>query len=126
MIIKKRTLTGKKKSVGEIKDGKFTKNILWSKHHFRKANALGIDADIVNKLALNDVSEIIFNDIETGRIFTTDILTFMSKGFVHEFMGFQPQVFLTIEWFDITRPDGEVLQRKKTLPIKEEEQEKLL
>lgn len=118
--LKKKTVNGRIKIVGEIHDDVFEKTIVFSKHHFRKANALGIDEDLTPQLLAAGVKTIRLKDIENGRIYTISLPRFIEKSWVHTFQQFQPQRFVSCDQFAVSDFGGRLLSE----PRKDERVEK--
>ena len=112
----KRTLTGKRKMIGEIRGLVFFKHIEFSKHFYWKANALGLDSKLLDVLISKKIPRIVLIDDESGKRYEIPSKRLFEKGWLYPKKGdqyygkFQPQVFLAIDRWNIKTGSGSFIQ----------------
>lgn len=115
----KRTLTGKRKLIGEIRGLAFFKHIEFSKHLYWKANALGLDAKLLDTLIARKIPRIVLIDDESGKRYEIPSKRLFEKGWLYPKKGdkyfgkFQPQVFLALDRWNVKTGSGTPLQAGK-------------
>jgi len=115
----KRTITGKRKKIGEIRGLCFFKHIDFFKHHFRSADALGLDVKLLDSIISKKIPRIVLIDDETGKRYEIPSKRLFEKGWVYPKKGdkhygkFQPQVFLALDRWTIKNSSGVILQEGK-------------
>ena len=132
----KRTVTGKRKLIGEIRGIIFYKHIEFSKHYFKKADALGLDVKILDALISKKIPRIILIDDESSKRYEVPSKRLFEKGWIYpkkgdqQFRKFQPQKFLALDRWDVITGSGTPLQDGKMTgyeiaekKLKEEEKE---
>jgi len=132
----KRTLTGKRKKIGEIRGLIFYKHIEFTTHYFEKAKALGLDVKILDALISQKIPRIVLIDDESNKRYRVPSKRLFEKGWIYPTKGdkyfgkFQPQKFLALDRWDVTTGSGQPLQDGKQTDyeiaekkLKEEEKE---
>ncbi len=112
----KRTITGKRKLIGEIRGLCFFKHIEFSKHFYFKANALGLDSKLLDALISKHIPRIVLIDNESSKRFEIPAKRLFEKGWLYPKKGdkyygkFQPQVFLALDRWTIKTKGGTIIQ----------------
>lgn len=116
-VITIRSLKGKIVVAGKHDGFWFYKGINFSKHHFRKADALGLDLKTLGAITSNHLVRIVLRDKESGKRYETTVERFLEKGWVYPKKGdthygrFQPQHFLALERWSIYDAQGNLIQQ---------------
>ena len=133
----KRTITGKRKKVGEIRGLCFFKHIQFSKHYFQKADALGLDVKLLNALISQKIPRVVLIDDESKQRYEIPSKRLFEKGWIYPKKGdkyygkFQQQMMLTLDWWTIKLRDGTIVQEgrmtgyeiaEKEVKVKEKEE----
>jgi hypothetical protein len=90
--------------VGDVIDGKFKKRIKFSKHALRTPPALALSVESPNQAEQVGAREIEITDIESGRVYSCSIEYFKQYAFPVRRGGFEPQLALVLQRFDVTSP----------------------
>ena len=90
--------------VGEVTDGKFKKKIKFSKHALRTPPALALSVESLNQAEQVGAREIEIADLESGRVYSCSIEYFKQYAFPVQRGGFEPQMALVLQRFDVTSP----------------------
>ena len=126
----KRTIKGKRKKIGEVRGLIFYKHIEFSKHLYWKANALGLDAKILDTLIARKIPRIILIDDESNKRYEVPSKRLFEKGWLYPKKGdkyygkFQPQVFLSLDRWNVKTGSGTFLQEGKPTPYEVAEKAK--
>ena len=90
--------------VGEVKNDNFEKKIQFSKHSLHKPPALALSVESLQQAEQFGAREIYITDIESGRVYSCTIDHFKSHAFPIQRGGFEPQLALILEQFDVSSP----------------------
>ena len=93
--------TAQGKTAGTLKDGKYRKRVLKSKHKMNVLDAWGIDEAIVKKLEKDGCEEIRILETEDNIIYHVPFIAFQEAGFVRDF-GYGEQRFLPLDKWNQT------------------------
>jgi hypothetical protein len=99
----KRIYTGGR-VVGEVVGEVFRKKISGSRHILHKPRAIALSVESLTQAEKVGAREIQINDKETGRVYSCSVEDFKEKSFPIQRGGFEPQMALTLDRFDVTSP----------------------
>ena len=136
-----RSITGKRKKVGEIRGLCFFKHIKFSKHYFQMADALGLDVKLLNALISQRIPRVVLIDDESKQRYEIPSKRLFEKGWLYPKKGdkyygkFQTQMMLVLDWWTIKLRDGTIVQEgrmtdyeiaEKEVKVKENEEKERL
>lgn len=90
--------------VGEVVGGIFKKNIIGSRHILRKPPAIALSVESLEQAEGAGARDIQVRDIESGRFYTCTVEHFRHYCFPLQRGGFEPQLALPLERFDVSSP----------------------
>lgn len=90
--------------VGEVADGLFKKNISGSRHILHSPRAIALSVESLTEAEHAGAREIQINDKETGRVYSCSVDEFREKSFPIQRGGFEPQLALPLDKFNVTSP----------------------
>ncbi len=90
--------------IGEVIGNKFKKEIQFSRHALRTPPALALSIESLTQAEQVGATEIQITDKESGRVYSCSIDHFKKNSFLIQRGGFEPQLALLLDRFDITSP----------------------
>jgi len=90
--------------VGDVEKGVFKKTISGSRHILRKPPAIALSVESLERAELAGACDIQIKDIETGRIYASTVEHFRGYSFSIQRGGFEPQLAMPLELFDVSSP----------------------
>lgn len=90
--------------MGEVVGEVFKKNITGSRHILHKPRAIALSVESLTQAEHAGAREIQINDKETGRVYSCSIDDFRDKSFPIQRGGFEPQLALPLDKFEVTSP----------------------
>jgi hypothetical protein len=90
--------------VGEVVQGVFQKTIVGSRHILRVPPSIALSVESLEQAEGAGAREIQIRDSETGRVFACTIEHFRRHAFPIQRGGFEPQLAMRLEEFDLTAP----------------------
>lgn len=93
---------GKNKKIGSLSEKKgqiFYKTMSFSKHLYKKLDAIGIDAQYFTDELLGKVKQIRVKDKDKGAIYSVDTNLFKDKGIYLHHKPHRSQIFLPRKWW---------------------------
>ena len=93
-----------RRHVGDIVNGVFKKSISGSRHILRKPPAIALSVEALRLADQAGAHDIQITDIESARLYTCSIEYFKQFAFPLQRGGFEPQLALQLERFDVSSP----------------------
>lgn len=90
--------------VGEVVQGVFQKTIIGSRHILRVPPSIAISVESLELAERAGAREIQIRDSETGRLYTCTVEHFRRRAFPIQRGGFEPQLALLLEDFEVSAP----------------------
>ena len=90
--------------VGVVENGIFKKTITGSRHILRKPPAIALSVESLQQAEHAGADEINITDIETGCVYACTVEHFKGYSFPLQRGGFEPQLALALEQFDVSCP----------------------
>lgn len=90
--------------VGKVVGDVFKKNIFGSRHILHKPCAIALSVESLNQAEKVGAHEIQITDKETGALYACPFERFKEYAFPIQRGGFEPQMALTLDRFDVTSP----------------------
>jgi hypothetical protein len=90
--------------VGEVTNGTFTKKISGSRHILRKPPAIALSVESLQEAERVGARDIQITDIDLGCVYACTLQHFKSHAFSLQRGGFEPQLALPLELFDVSAP----------------------
>ncbi len=90
--------------VGEVTNGIFKKTISGSRHILRKPPAIALSVESLQQAERVGAHDIQITDIDLGCVYACTLQHFKSHAFPLQRGGFEPQLALRLELFDVSSP----------------------
>lgn len=90
--------------VGEVVQGVFQKTIVGSRHILRLPPSIALSVESLEQAEEAGARDIQIRDNETGRLYMCTVEHFRRRAFPIQRGGFEPQLALLLEEFDISAP----------------------
>ena len=90
--------------VGDVENGVFKKTISGSRHILRKPPAIALSVESLERAELAGACDIQIKDIESGRVYACTVEHFRKYSFPIQRGGFEPQLALPLERFEVSSP----------------------
>lgn len=92
-----------KKKIGDYREGTLYKEVVGSRHRFRKFDAWGIDSKLLHRLP--EDAKIVITDIETGKIYKSTRKDYLDNQKYYHFKlateDYQTQLFLPLSMHEL-------------------------
>jgi hypothetical protein len=90
--------------IGEVANGVFTKTIQGSRHMLKNPPAIALAVEALEQAIALGATSIQITDAESGRIYSCTIEHFQQFSFKVQRGGFEPQLGMRLERFDVVSP----------------------
>ena len=90
--------------VGDVVSGVFKKRISGSRHILRKPRALALSIESLKQAEQVGAHEIEITDKESKKVYSCSVEHFKEHAFPLQRGGFEPQLALTLDLFDVSSP----------------------
>jgi hypothetical protein len=103
--------------VGSVRGDFFLKTIRGSKHIWRKNPSIGLSLASLQAAKEAGAARACIRDSETGKEYHASFLTIEEKGIHYTFPGWEPQIFLRLEWWTDRPREADPTVYQAALPI---------